>query len=319
MVDCETRVFKFQPYDRPWLSLYNRNLVLPEIISEIDIYEQPVVDKLSDDIIFQIFSRLPAGDLAACSRVCRRWNSLSYDPAHWKRICLETWPAYTFLENLRISFSYDILLSKAGGGSWRRMFLERPHVRFDGIYVSRHQYIRMGLTEGKYKQPIFLVTYFRFLRFYSDAKIADLLMVLNNSQGVCVVLTSAERPSSAMKRLRRGWTPSVNERDKAVPSIGKYEFNERTREVTVMSSVKQPKYPQMRDATVIYCLNLVSTCPGANDRLYIESHFSVYENSECPVFHSKEREMKYYSMIPFRSFEERCARLFPEEEFISSC
>ena len=29
-------------------------------------------------------------------------------------------------------------------GSWRALFLGRPHLRFDGIYVSRNTYIRTG-------------------------------------------------------------------------------------------------------------------------------------------------------------------------------
>ncbi|KAK4526202.1 hypothetical protein GAYE_SCF20G4116 [Galdieria yellowstonensis] len=295
MVDYEPSVVKFHLYDRPWLSLYNRNLTLDtkETRHDTPVSNGPTGDCLSDDIIFQIFSRLSPSDLAACSRVCRRWNSLSFDPAHWKRICLETWPSGGYLEMLKSVMSY--------GGSWRRMFLERPHLRFDGVYISRHQYIRMGLTEGKYKQPVFLVTYFRFLRFYPD--------------GVCILLTSADKPTLAVKRLRRNWSPSASERDKATPCTGSYEFNETTKQVTVISSVKQPKYPDMRDATVVYSMELVSTCRGANDRLYVQSHFSIYENSDCPVFHSKDKQTKYYNFIPFRCFQERCSRLFPEEDF----
>ncbi|GJQ11718.1 hypothetical protein GpartN1_g3509.t1 [Galdieria partita] len=300
MVDYEPRVVKFHLYDRPWLSLYNRNLTLETKATEkreaTSVINGPTGDCLSDDIIFQIFARLSPSDLAACSRVCRRWNSLSFDPAHWKRICMETWTAGGLTETIKSVVSY--------GGSWRRMFLERPHLRFDGVYISRHQYIRMGLTEGKYKQPVFLVTYFRFLRFYPE--------------GICIVLTSADKPTSAVKRLRRDWCPSANERDKAIPCKGSYEFNEKTKQVTVISSVKQPKYPEMRDATVVYSMKLSSTCRGANDRLYVESHFSIYENSDCPVFHSKDKQLKYYSFIAFRCFKERCALLFPEEEYLKA-
>ncbi|EME30651.1 F-box protein 7 [Galdieria sulphuraria] len=300
MVDYEPRVVKFHICDRPWLSLYNRNLILKTKATDegeaTSVFNGPSGDCLSDDVMYQIFARLSPSDLAACSRVCRRWNSLSFDPAHWKRICMETWPSGGNVETMKSVVSY--------GGSWRRMFLERPHLRFDGVYISRHQYIRMGLTEGKYKQPVFLVTYFRFLRFYPD--------------GICIVLTSAEKPTSAVKRLRRNWSPSANERDKATPCLGSYEFNEKTKQVTVISSVKQPKYPEMRDATVVYSLKLSSTCRGANDRLYVESHFSIHEGSDCPVFHSKDKQVKYYSFIAFRCFHERCARLFHEEDYIKA-
>lgn len=89
--------------------------------------------------------------------------------------------------------------------------------------------------------------------------------IFNYFQGLCIVLTSADKPTSAVKRLRsvivycfcgilnrlcrRNWSPSANERDKATPCKGSYELNEKSKEVTIISSVKQPKYPQMRDAT----------------------------------------------------------------------
>lgn len=55
-------------------------------------------------------------------------------------------------------------------GSWREMFLQRPHLRFDGLYVSRNTYIRTGLTEWRIKNPVHLVTYFRYLYFIPDGR-----------------------------------------------------------------------------------------------------------------------------------------------------
>ena len=55
-------------------------------------------------------------------------------------------------------------------GSWREMFLQRPHLRFDGLYVSRNTYIRTGLTEWRIKNPVHLVTYFRYLYFMPDGR-----------------------------------------------------------------------------------------------------------------------------------------------------
>ena len=48
------------------------------------------------------------------------------------------------------------------------MFLERPHLRFDGVYVSRNTYIRTGLVEWRVRNPVHLVCYFRYLRFFPD-------------------------------------------------------------------------------------------------------------------------------------------------------
>lgn len=49
-------------------------------------------------------------------------------------------------------------------GSWKRMFLESPHLRFEGLYVSRNTYIRQGVSEWKREKTCHLVTYFRYFR-----------------------------------------------------------------------------------------------------------------------------------------------------------
>jgi hypothetical protein len=44
------------------------------------------------------------------------------------------------------------------------MFLESPHLRFEGLYVSRNTYIRQGVSEWKREKTCHLVTYFRYFR-----------------------------------------------------------------------------------------------------------------------------------------------------------
>ena len=50
------------------------------------------------------------------------------------------------------------------------MFLQRPHLRFGGLYVSRNTYIRTGITEWRIKNPVHMVCYFRYLRFLPDGR-----------------------------------------------------------------------------------------------------------------------------------------------------
>ena len=50
------------------------------------------------------------------------------------------------------------------------MFLEKPHLRFDGIYVSRNTYIRTGIVEWRVKNPVHLVCYYRYLRFFPQGE-----------------------------------------------------------------------------------------------------------------------------------------------------
>lgn len=46
-------------------------------------------DRLSDELVFKIFSFLKSVDLSICARVCRRFNNLVWNPSLWKCIQLE--------------------------------------------------------------------------------------------------------------------------------------------------------------------------------------------------------------------------------------
>ena len=48
------------------------------------------------------------------------------------------------------------------------MYLTRPRLRFDGIYVSRNQYLRRGVREWAYKGGVHVVVYYRYYRFFRD-------------------------------------------------------------------------------------------------------------------------------------------------------
>jgi F-box protein 9 len=64
-------------------------------------------------------------------------------------------------------------------GSWRQMYLERPRLRFDGIYISTCNYMRPGIGQSWYA-PILMVTYYRYLRFFHN--------------GTCLSLLSTDEP-----------------------------------------------------------------------------------------------------------------------------
>lgn len=50
-------------------------------------------------------------------------------------------------------------------GSWKRMFLEHPHLRFEGLYVARNTYLRAGAVEMRNTRSVHIVSYFRFFRW----------------------------------------------------------------------------------------------------------------------------------------------------------
>ncbi|KAI3983975.1 hypothetical protein MKX01_035102 [Papaver californicum] len=65
-------------------------------------------------------------------------------------------------------------------GSWRKMWLLRPRIRTDGLYVSRNTYVRCGTPEWKTSNPVHVVCYFRYIRFFHSGR----FLYKNSSQKV---------------------------------------------------------------------------------------------------------------------------------------
>ncbi|KAG0637625.1 hypothetical protein HOY80DRAFT_971873 [Tuber brumale] len=60
------------------------------------------------------------------------------------------------------------------GENWRKMFMIRPRVRFNGIYISTCNYVRAGASQS-WNTPVHIVTYYRYLRFYPNGTVLSLL------------------------------------------------------------------------------------------------------------------------------------------------
>lgn len=72
----------------------------------------------------------------------------------------------------------------------REAFIAAPQFRTDGLYISKITYIRQGWEEGAANPPSFVVTYYRYLRFFCYPK------------RFVLALVSTEKPSAVIERLR---------------------------------------------------------------------------------------------------------------------
>ncbi|KAJ3185088.1 hypothetical protein HDU87_002654 [Geranomyces variabilis] len=52
--------------------------------------------------------------------------------------------------------------------SWAEMWRLRPRIRRDGVFISRINYVRQGQAIESYYAPVHLVSYFRYVRFFTD-------------------------------------------------------------------------------------------------------------------------------------------------------
>ncbi|KAL2538554.1 F-box protein 7 [Forsythia ovata] len=210
------RTAQFLVTQRPWLDLYGIN-VRP-VAPFGSASRKPFVDEalihrsLPDELLFEIFSRMTPYTLGRAS-------------------C--AWQLNGVAENYKILQSnYD--------GSWRKMWLLRPRLRSDGLYVSRNTYIRAGVAEWKITNPVHIVCYFRYLRFYPSGR----FLYKNSSQKVKDV------------------AKCMNFRTSKVDCVfsGRYGLSEDKVEAALL-------YPGLRPTVWRIRLRLRGTTAGANNRM----------------------------------------------------
>ncbi|CAL8299853.1 unnamed protein product [Merluccius merluccius] len=136
------------------------------------------ISALPPEVLMYIFRWVVSRDLdmrtlEQLSLVCRGFYICARDSDLWRSACLRVWGRTTL----------------APFKSWREMFLERPRVCFDGVYISKVSYVRQGeeSLDGFYRALHHVVCY-RYLRFFPDGKV--------------VMLTTPEDPLTVVPRLR---------------------------------------------------------------------------------------------------------------------
>ncbi|XP_063244139.1 F-box only protein 9 isoform X2 [Bacillus rossius redtenbacheri] len=123
-----------------------------------------------------VSSELDIRSLEQCAGVCRGFYLCSRDEEIWRLACVRVWGVHCGgLTN------YE---------SWRRMFIDRPHLQFNGCYISKTTYIRPG--ENSFRDQFYrswhVVEYYRYLRFFPD--------------GLVLMLTTPDEPATSLQQLR---------------------------------------------------------------------------------------------------------------------
>ncbi|KAL3678700.1 hypothetical protein R1sor_021656 [Riccia sorocarpa] len=281
---------------RPWMSLYGTRIrPVPPVgsLSRVPVNDPSLLHRtLPDELLYEVFSRTSPYALGRGACVCRKWRYAIRLPALWRGACLKAWqacpvaPVFISADLALRLFTYsgfvlysraftnisvftalssdqmfgvhenERIVREAYGGSWKRMWVERPRVRFDGIYVSRNTYIRAGITEWKIKNPVHLVCYYRYIRFYPAGKILykttpmKLREVAKYIQG---------RPSKADAVF-----------------VGRYNLAHDQAEAAIL-------YPGMRPTVLRIRLRIRGTTPGANNRMDLVSLITSGVGEDAPA------------------------------------
>ncbi|RKF78671.1 F-box protein pof7 [Golovinomyces cichoracearum] len=228
--------------------------------------------RLPDEIIIHILIFLADIDFAGFVRVAQVCKKMAFlvatEEQIWKKICLESkigfremcyeWSqnitngpfcglkSSTKSQNQEIDLlSQDkiteILLHKNYSSSWYEMFRLRPRIRYNGCYISKVNYLRPGeasLSQVSWNNPVHIVTYYRYLRFFRDGSVISLLTT-NEPVDVVPFLTkdfletsrnsrgNSQSPSKFMQNALRGrWHLAKYLGNKTGSKIGDFTGNE---------------------------------------------------------------------------------------------
>ncbi|KZS94313.1 hypothetical protein SISNIDRAFT_453194 [Sistotremastrum niveocremeum HHB9708] len=129
---------------------------------------------LPEEIVIHILIELARiNDTTTIERfasVSRKGRMLSLDGAIWRDLARRIYIPPQIPESLTV----DDLVS-AYKEDYRRIYIEQPRLRLDGVYIAVCHYVRNGLSENHWVSVTHLVTYHRYLRFLPTGEVLSLL------------------------------------------------------------------------------------------------------------------------------------------------
>ncbi|CCE61253.1 hypothetical protein TPHA_0A01700 [Tetrapisispora phaffii CBS 4417] len=192
-----------------------------------------ILEMLPNDILLNVVNHtvLQSGE---------GWFNLSLTCSKFNELCFHnSLPYITFSNYIYPKQIYDESAMTLNGISnidelekelWNNdsqlMLQVRPYIKFDGIYISVVNYLRHGSNiEGSSSllNPIHMITYYRYLRFYPN--------------GECLRLTTTDEPSSIVKLFDKEHKPKGS--DLCRWSLG---FEDNFSHVTIMRSDEKYTY-----------------------------------------------------------------------------
>ncbi|SSD58808.1 related to F-box protein HRT3 [Saccharomycodes ludwigii] len=176
-----------------------------------------ILDMLPPEILSQII-----GEVIKLSS--ESWVNLSLSCHMFNRLCFShKYATFSFLVASQIIYkkqvySYDIfhtlspieqvefnkVLNEQYTDNYYRMLQDRPFIKFEGVYISVNNYLRYGaIPEGSSSllNPIHMITYYRYLRFYPDGTCLRLVSPIEPSVMTINNLHKTEDSSSIFKDL----------------------------------------------------------------------------------------------------------------------
>ncbi|XP_048731093.1 F-box only protein 9-like [Ostrea edulis] len=153
----------------------NQKFCSPEFQQRVTHISVLPVELLNYVLRWVVSVDLDMKSLENFSLVCRGFYLAARDEGIWRSACQKVWGASTGK------------CKKYGG--WRNMFIQRPHLLFNGCYISKLSYVRPGEKSlDNFYRPYHLVEYYRYARFFPE--------------GIIMIFTSPDDPHSVLPKLQ---------------------------------------------------------------------------------------------------------------------
>ncbi|KAI0642133.1 hypothetical protein C8Q79DRAFT_1014003 [Trametes meyenii] len=135
-----------------------------------DEQEGVPIKHLPDELLVMVLRLLDHTALERFGRVNRKARVVSLDASIWRP------KVERLLKPPQISDEevFEALVLRYMT-DYRRVYIEHPRVRYDGVYIAVCHYIRNGLGENVWVNHSHLITYYRYLRFLPDGQVLSLL------------------------------------------------------------------------------------------------------------------------------------------------
>lgn len=174
------------------------------------------------EVLVQVFSHVvlyASSSIANCAAVCKRFFVATRSPSLWRHACEHVFrtPEMSMAQSRRVQAEYVASLYQ---GQWLRMYMDRPRLHYDGVYISVCQYIRPGESDTAWTRPVHLVTYYRYLRFFPDGTMIKYLSTDEPAAVVRLMKKDFSRPTQVFRgkfQFLNHHTVEINMRDKGRP------------------------------------------------------------------------------------------------------
>ncbi|KIK08825.1 hypothetical protein K443DRAFT_671883 [Laccaria amethystina LaAM-08-1] len=158
--------------------------------------ELALLNKLPDELLVIIIRNLDHTSVERFAAVNRKARILSLDSVIWREFIRAVYKPPQVPDVDVMIPVIDRHLS-----DFRRVYIEHPRVRLDGVYIAICHYVRPGLSENHWVNISHLITYHRYLRFFPNGQVLSLLANEEHSPQQIVPIL---KPTLRMKGLFLG-------------------------------------------------------------------------------------------------------------------